>query len=352
MLTDDMLWYGQQSAERDGEMPITKIDCFNFDLSVRDLKINDQYLIATLGEGSYIVDAKLAFNDYAKTHILIGRYSSLAHDLIFNIGINHNYHYASSYPFDDIDIWQDYCTFERGNCNYHQIIIGHDVWIGAGVTIMSGVRIGNGAVVGANATVAKDIPPYAIVVGNPARVIKYRFAEDVIAKLQAIKWWDWPVERIREALPLMENMEEFIARYYIPPKIPATTKLSVEVAELHKVHQFYHLCPDIDSDGQVWRPFVQKYIHKFAGNASVILLLWLPKGRLSSAVACETEIRKMLEREVKRAPQIMTYRGGKEAMRTIIKDMDVIVTTKEIETFAILDSLCSTKTKVIYACDF
>ena len=333
-------------------MPITKINCFKFDLSVRDLKINDQYLIATLGEGSYIVDAKLAFNDYAKTHILIGRYSSLAHDLIFNIGINHNYHYVSSYPFDDIDMWQDYCTFERGNCNYHQIIIGHDVWIGAGVTIMSGVRIGNGAVVGANAVVAKDIPPYAIVVGNPARVIKYRFAEDVIAKLQAIKWWNWPVERIREALPLMENMEEFIDRYYIPPKIPATTKLSIEVAELHKTHQIYHLCPDIDSDGQIWRPFVQKYIYKFAGNASVILLLWLPKGRLSAADACETEIRKMLEREGERAPQIMTYRGDKETMRTIISDMDVIVTTKEMETFVILDSLCDTKTKVIYACDF
>lgn len=331
-------------------MPITKINFANFDISVRNLQIN-QYPIVTLGEGSYIVGAKLAYDDAEKAHILVGRYSSLAHDLTFNIGINHNYHRVSSYPFENIDIWRDYCALGGNDCNHNQIIIGHDVWIGAGATIMSGVRIGNGAVVGASATVAKDIPPYAIVVGNPARVIKYRFTEDVIAKLQAIKWWEWPVERIREALPLMRDTEEFINKYQVALKISASTEISVAVAELRKTHQIYHLCPDIDSEWQVWRSFVQEYIHKFYGNELVVLLLWLPEERRLAA-DCEIEIRKMLGKVGEMAPQIMTYRGSKEKMRSIINDVDVIVTTKSIETFSILDALCNTEPKIIFACDF
>ncbi len=333
-------------------MPITTgISFVNFDTSVRNWQINDRSSIVTLGEGSYIVGAKLAFDDADKTHILIGRYSSIAHDITFNIGINHDYHCVSSYPFDNIDIWHGCGAPKRGNCNHNQIIIGHDVWIGAGVTIMSGVRIGNGAVVGSSATVAKDIPPYAIAVGNPARVIKYRFAEDVVAKLQSIKWWDWPMERIKEALPLMGNIEEFIDRYYVPSEMPASTAIAIEVAEIHKTHRFYHLCPDIDSTWQVWRPFVKKFIHKFYGNDLVILLLWLPENRLS-AIDCETEIREMLEMAGDMAPQIMTYQGDRDTMRAIINDMDVIVTTKGFENFTVLDSLENDKVKIIYACDF
>jgi acetyltransferase-like isoleucine patch superfamily enzyme len=76
------------------------------------------------------------------------------------------------------------------------IIIENDVWIGAKSTIMSGIKIGNGAVIGATATVTKDVPPYAIVVGNPGKIIKYRFTETQIEKLLAIKWWDWSEQKI------------------------------------------------------------------------------------------------------------------------------------------------------------
>lgn len=78
------------------------------------------------------------------------------------------------------------------------ITIGNDVWIGTGCQIMSGVTIGDGAVIGANTTVTKDIPPYAIVGGVPAKVISYRFSEDIIEKLLELKWWNWSFEKIRE----------------------------------------------------------------------------------------------------------------------------------------------------------
>ena len=78
------------------------------------------------------------------------------------------------------------------------ITIGSDVWIGTGVQVLSGVEIGHGAIVGANAVVTKDIPPYAIVGGNPARIIKYRFNEDRIAELLDMKWWEWSDEEIKK----------------------------------------------------------------------------------------------------------------------------------------------------------
>jgi hypothetical protein len=93
--------------------------------------------------------------------------------------------------------------------------IGSDVWIGSGTTILSGVTIGNGAVIGTKAVVAKDIPPYAIVVGNPGKVVKYRFDEGTIAALERIAWWDWPLEKLDEVWPLLlsENVDEFIRLY-------------------------------------------------------------------------------------------------------------------------------------------
>ena len=78
------------------------------------------------------------------------------------------------------------------------IIIGNDVWIGTGVQIMSGVTIGDGAVIAANTTVTHDVPAYAIVVGVPAKVIKYRFSPEIIEKLLQIKWWNWNLEKIKQ----------------------------------------------------------------------------------------------------------------------------------------------------------
>jgi acyl-[acyl carrier protein]--UDP-N-acetylglucosamine O-acyltransferase len=83
-----------------------------------------------------------------------------------------------------------------------EIIVGHDVWIGANAVILSGVNIGNGAVVAAGAVVNKDVPPYAVVGGVPAKLIKMRFEPEQIAALEKIQWWNWPLEKIRANLDL------------------------------------------------------------------------------------------------------------------------------------------------------
>lgn len=85
--------------------------------------------------------------------------------------------------------------------NKGDIIIDNDVWIGYEAVIMAGVHIGDGAVIAARAVVTKDVPPYTIVGGTPARKIRMRFEEETIARLQQIQWWNWPVEKIRQSLP-------------------------------------------------------------------------------------------------------------------------------------------------------
>jgi acetyltransferase-like isoleucine patch superfamily enzyme len=95
------------------------------------------------------------------------------------------------------------------------IVVGHDVWIGARAIIMSGVTVGNGAVIGAGSVVTKDIPPYAIVAGSPAKVIRYRFSPDVVDRIQASEWWNWSDERIRDQIKLLTmSGEDFAASFH------------------------------------------------------------------------------------------------------------------------------------------
>jgi tetrahydrodipicolinate N-succinyltransferase len=95
------------------------------------------------------------------------------------------------------------------------IIIGNDVWFGADAKVMSGVTIGDGAIIGAGAVVAKNIPPYAIVAGNPAKIISFRFDDETIKRLLDIKWWNWDYSMLDKAVPYIQssNMEGLFSLY-------------------------------------------------------------------------------------------------------------------------------------------
>ena len=145
----------------------------------------------------------------------IGSFCSFARGVKFSLFGNHRMDWVSSYPFH---VHITHKNFIEGYPNIKgNIIVGNDVWIGLDSFIRAGVTIGDGAVIGACSVVAKNIPPYAIVVGNPAKIIRYRFNEEIINELLKIKWWDWPIDKIIKDLPLLQssNIEEFINKHKI-----------------------------------------------------------------------------------------------------------------------------------------
>lgn len=161
------------------------------------------------GKGSYGEPRVLSWGEGAK--VRIGKFCSIASEVTILLGGNHRVDWVTTYPFNVM--WSGVAGHIQGHPSTKgDVVIGNDVWIGAGALILSGVTIGDGAVVGARAVVAKNVPPYAVVVGNPAKIVKYRFDESTVEKLLAIAWWDWPDDKIAAAIPflLSENINDFI----------------------------------------------------------------------------------------------------------------------------------------------
>ena len=158
---------------------------------------------ASIGAHSYIA------NNTDIENAEIGKYCSIADHC--RIGMSgHSLSYLSTSPIFTQTVnglqecWIDKDVFEHKDAE-ERAYLGNDVWIGSHALINGGVHIGNGACVAAGAVVVKDVPPYAIVGGVPAKVIRYRFPEDVIAKLQELKWWDLPEEKLKEHITLFQQ---------------------------------------------------------------------------------------------------------------------------------------------------
>lgn len=151
--------------------------------------------------------------------LVIGKFCSIAcgAKFIFNCA-NHTLRSLSTYTFPLFFEEWDLSKSEIASAwdNKGDIIIGNDVWIGYDAVIMAGVTIGDGAIIGARAVVTKDVAPYSIVGGVPAREIRKRFAPEVIARLRELQWWNWPEERIRKAILAIQAGDiEVLEKIYI-----------------------------------------------------------------------------------------------------------------------------------------
>lgn len=165
---------------------------------------------ATIEVGEYTYydsyDDPLAFErdavlyGFGPERLVIGRFCAVASHVRFLMpGANHADRGPSTYPFGIFGAgWASTMDVVMSAPSRGDTIVGHDVWLGYSALVLPGVRIGHGAVVAAASVVARDVPPYAIVVGNPARVVRSRFSEEDVERLLRAAWWDWPIALVTE----------------------------------------------------------------------------------------------------------------------------------------------------------
>ena len=286
--------------------------------------------LLTLGIRSYLVNG-IVHSFTTDAHILIGNYCSLAHMLHFYIGLNHNYHKITSYPLESIDNASN--DNKHAEYNHHQIIIGSDVWIGANVQLLGGIHIGNGAVIGAGTVVAKDVPPYAVVVGNPARVIKYRFDEETITRLQRIKWWNWPKENIETFIPQFnDDMTGFLDRFDPGVQKEMYDETAAAVHELRtQDYTVSYFIPDfeIDHPYAVWPRVIDSFLTAYTAEDRVALVLAMPD--IKDADAYANAIASRMAEYGKRAPLILTHNCMENMPFSIaaLQSSSAYITTRE-----------------------
>lgn len=187
---------------------------------------NARLIRAKVGRGTYGLSHIIHMYDGEENSgLTIGRFVQIAANLNLVLGLNHCYKRAAAYPFESLNL-----EFHNASGRYHTgmlktnrcpysngpITIGNDVWIGMNVIITSGVTIGDGAILGLGAVVRENVPPYAIVVGNPAKVIKYRHSEEQIRKLLDIRWWEWSLEKLGANVELLidPDVDRFIDAHW------------------------------------------------------------------------------------------------------------------------------------------
>lgn len=138
--------------------------------------------------------------------LTIGRYCSIADKVEILLGGDHRLDWVSTYPFAAMTgLWPDVEASDAYHASRGDVVIGSDVWLGSGCLILSGVTIGHGAVVAAHAVVTRDVPPYAVVAGNPGRIVRHRFAPDIVAGLVETAWWDLEPAKVRALVPLLQS---------------------------------------------------------------------------------------------------------------------------------------------------
>lgn len=144
--------------------------------------------------------------------IVFGNFCSVADGAMICVGGNHGTELVSTYPFDNFILGKPNPT--RTYRTTRDTVIGNDVWIASRACVLGGTQVGNGAVLSTGSVVFGDVPPYAIMAGNPAQIVRYRFSKVTVERLQRLKWWDWPNDKIQANVewfyrPIQEFIDHF-----------------------------------------------------------------------------------------------------------------------------------------------
>ncbi|SEQ76320.1 virginiamycin A acetyltransferase [Treponema bryantii] len=164
-----------------------------------------------VGDFTYIADSDFEFHvthhyPWLGDKLIIGKFCQIAAGVEFVMnGANHQMNAVSTFPFYTLEGWNMNPPETEDLQLRGDTVIGNDVWIGQNATILPGVKIGNGAIIGANSVVGSDVEAYTIVAGNPARIIRKRFDDDLIKLMLEWKWWDYSIEEIDGIIPILTN---------------------------------------------------------------------------------------------------------------------------------------------------
>lgn len=160
--------------------------------------------------------------DFIGDKLIIGKFCQIASGVTFIMnGANHQMNAASTYPFYIMG-WQQEPPSDDDLPLKGDTVIGNDVWIGQNSTILPGIHVGDGAIIGLNSVVGKDVEPYTIVAGNPARVIRRRFDDELTGLLQRLRWWDKSIDDIQKLIPVLTDSNI--------PKVKASIKQMLEMS--------------------------------------------------------------------------------------------------------------------------
>ena len=164
-----------------------------------------------VGDFTYIADSEFEshitnFYPWSRDKLIIGKFCQIARGVEFVMNdANHQMSAVSTFPFYTLEGWEMEPPKAEDMPFKGDTVIGNDVWIGQNATILPGVQIGDGAIIGANSVVGSDIEPYTIVAGNPAKPIRKRFDDELIALMLEWKWWEKPIEEINSLIPILTS---------------------------------------------------------------------------------------------------------------------------------------------------
>ncbi|MDQ0205052.1 hypothetical protein [Pectinatus haikarae] len=321
-----------------------------FSNTVRSIKFSENNIV-TLGKGSFIESMSYEGRSSA-SHILVGNYCSIFCNNVFLIGMDHNVHSLSTYPLMQLgtnttDDFVKNCKSELYDGNRDQLIIGNDVWIGCGCTIVGGIQIGNGACVTAGSVVTENVPPYAVVGGSPARIIKYRFSRDVINKLQKIKWWYWNKEKIQsivQKITTKEQVENFADKYFVKKQNNDNDEVGVHLHEL-KDNGYILVYFPLQSENIVLLDYVvNKYIKMFDYKDKIALIIDVNM----SDDKIQLIINKYIISKGKDTPLLFSYNTKGKVSDSILSTIDYLITTKDFISLLYSDYGADYGIKLIY----
>ncbi len=210
---------------KDGKKPnpniVHPINGYEQEIYVKPTITNPNIIV---GDFTYIADSEFErhvthFYPWSRDKLIIGKFCQIAAGVEFVMNdANHQMNAVSTFPFYTLEGW-DMDAPKASDMPYKgDTVIGNDVWIGQHAVILPGIHIGDGAIIGANSTVGKDVTPYAIVAGNPARELRKRFDDELIRLMLELKWWDKEIDEINSLIPILtcsdlEKVQEELKKY-------------------------------------------------------------------------------------------------------------------------------------------